>query len=99
MQPFMKLFLAVLLAHLLGDFPLQSSSMVRGKHQGTRAYVAHGAVHFFVLISCVAAFISISLLTSLWCWIVAVLFVALDLGVCRAKEEMVRLSGVGACGL
>jgi hypothetical protein len=44
MQPFIKLFLTVLLAHLLGDFPLQSSSMVRAKHQGVRAYLAHGAL-------------------------------------------------------
>jgi len=28
----------VLLAHLLGDFPLQSSSMVQGKRHGVRAY-------------------------------------------------------------
>src|SRR5207245_11162202 len=89
MQPFMKLFLAVLLAHLLGDFPLQSSSMVRGKHQGTRAYAAHGAVHLFVLILCVAAFISISLLTSPWFWIVAVLYVAVHLGIDRAKQGLV----------
>ena len=85
----MKLFLTVLLAHLLGDFPLQSSSMVRGKHQGTRAYVAHGAVHLFVLILCVAGFISISLLTSLWFWIVAVLYVFVHLGIDRAKQGLV----------
>src|SRR5437588_1278536 len=57
MQPFMKLFLTVLLAHLMGDFPLQTASMVRAKQQGARAYIAHGAVHLLVFILCVAAFV------------------------------------------
>jgi hypothetical protein len=56
------------LAHLLGDFPLQSSSMVRAKHQGVRAYLAHGAIHVLVLVVCVAGFISLELLTSFWFW-------------------------------
>jgi uncharacterized protein DUF3307 len=54
MQPLIRLFLTVLLAHLLGDFPLQSSSMVRAKHQGIRAYIEHGAIHLLVLVLCVA---------------------------------------------
>jgi hypothetical protein len=61
MQPFIKLFLTVLLAHLLGDFPLQSSSMVRAKHQGIPAYIEHGAIHLLVLVLCVAAFIRLEL--------------------------------------
>ena len=89
MQPFLKLFLAVLLAHLLGDFPLQSPGMVRGKHQGIRAYLAHGAVHLVVLILCVAAFISFLWLTSLWFWIMAALYMAVHLGIDRAKQRVV----------
>jgi hypothetical protein len=50
MQPFSKLALTVLLAHLLGDFPFQSSAMVRGKSQGLRAYFVHGGVHFLLLV-------------------------------------------------
>jgi hypothetical protein len=65
MQPVGKLFLAVLWAHQLGDFPLQSSSMVRGKRQGTRAYLAHGTIHLLVLGLCVAVFASFRLVTSL----------------------------------
>jgi len=90
MQPFIKLFLTVLLAHLLGDFPLQSSSMVRAKHQGVRAYLAHGAVHLLVLLLCVAAFIGLELLTSLWFWVAVCLYVALHLGIDRAKQGLVR---------
>ena len=89
MQPFMKLFLAVLLAHLLGDFPLQSASMVRGKRQGVRAYVAHGSVHLVVLVLCVAAFMSLQLLASLWFWIWALLYITVHLGIDRAKQELV----------
>ena len=55
MQPFMKLFLTVLLAHLLGDFPLQSSSMVRGKRQGIRADLAHGPIHLLILGLCLGS--------------------------------------------
>jgi hypothetical protein len=90
MQPFLKCFLAVLLAHLLGDFPLQSSAMVRGKHQGIGAYLAHGSVHLVVLTLCVATFISIPWLTSLGFWITAALYVAVHLGIDRAKQRLVR---------
>ena len=89
MQPFMKLILTLLLAHLLGDFPLQSSSMVRGKHQGSRAYLAHGAIHVLVLVLCVAAFIGFQLLTSLWFGIMAGLYIAVHLRIDRAKQGLV----------
>lgn len=85
----MKLALTVLLAHLLGDFPLQSSSMVRGKHERIGAYFAHGGVHLLVLILCVAAFVSFQLLTSLWFWIIALLYIGVHLGIDRAKQGLV----------
>jgi hypothetical protein len=69
MQPLTKLFLTVLLAHLLGDFPLQTSSMIRGKRQGIRAYFAHGAVHLLIVILCLAAFVSPRFLIPDWFWI------------------------------
>jgi hypothetical protein len=89
MQPFMKLFLTVLLAHLLGDFPLQSSSMVRAKHQGIRAYLAHGTIHLVILVLCVTAFISLELVTSLWFWMAVCLYIAIHLGIDRAKQGLV----------
>src|SRR6202047_4338108 len=89
MQPFIKLFLAVLLAHLLGDFPLQSSSMVRGKQQGIRAYLAHGAIHLLILVLCVAAFISLEMVTSLWFWMAACFYIVVHLGIDRAKQGLV----------
>jgi Protein of unknown function (DUF3307) len=89
MQPFMKLFLTVLLAHLLGDFPLQSSRMVRGKRQGIHAYLVHGAIHLLVLVLCVAAFIGLELVASLWFWIAVFLYIAVHLGIDRAKQALV----------
>src|SRR5258708_21277697 len=90
MEPFMKLFLTVLLAHLLGDFPLQSSNMVRAKHQGIRAYLAHGAIHLLILVFCVAAFISLELVTSLWFWMAVCLYIAMHLGIDRARQGLVN---------
>jgi hypothetical protein len=89
MQPFVKLFLTVLLAHLLGDFPLQTSSMVRAKRQGILAYLVHGAIHLVVLVLCVAAFIGIELVTSFWFWVAACLYIAVHLGIDRAKQGLV----------
>jgi hypothetical protein len=88
MQPFMKLFLAVLFAHLLGDFPLQSSSMLRGKRQGIPAYLVHGAVHVGVLLLCVAAFVSPQLLASGWFWMGASLYIVVHLGIDRIKQAV-----------
>jgi hypothetical protein len=87
MQPFTKLFLTVLLAHLLGDFPLQSSSMARAKQQGVRAYIGHGVIHLLVLVGCVAVFISLESVTSFWFWLAACLYLAAHLGIDRAKQE------------
>jgi hypothetical protein len=88
MQPLIRLFLTVLLAHLLGDFPLQSSSMVRAKHQGIRAYIEHGAIHLLVLVLCVAAFIRLELVTSLWFWMAACVYIGIHLGIDRAKQGL-----------
>jgi hypothetical protein len=95
MQPFMKLFLTLLLAHLLGDFPLQSSSMVRAKHQGIRAYIGHGAIHFLVLLVCVAVFIGPALVTSFWFWMAGCAYIAAHLGIDRAKQTLVSTAKLG----
>ena len=47
----MMVFLALLIAHLLGDFVVQRSSVVEGKHQGRwSAWTEHGAVHLICLV-------------------------------------------------
>ena len=89
MQTFSKLILAVLLAHLLGDFPLQSSSIVQGKGRGSRAYLVHGAIHLFVLAVCIVMFAGPAWLKSVRFWVAAVLYVALHLGIDLAKQRLV----------
>jgi Protein of unknown function (DUF3307) len=46
MQLFSQTLLAVLLAHLLADFPLQTDSLVRAKTHGIKGFLTHGAIHF-----------------------------------------------------
>ena len=89
MQPFSKLVLAVLLAHLLGDFPLQTSNMVQGKRQGGRAYLVHGGIHFLVLTLCIAVFVGLELLSSLRFWILVGAYIVVHLGIDRAKQALV----------
>jgi len=86
MQPFSRLALTLLLAHLLGDFPLQTSAIVRAKGKGVRGYMAHGGVHFFILILSIAIFAGIAWLSSLWFWIVACLYIAVHLAIDRTKQ-------------
>lgn len=64
MQLFVKAFLALVLAHLITDFVLQSERLVQEKKRGQlAAYVEHGVVHY--LIACLlAAFLHVSWLTS-----------------------------------
>jgi Protein of unknown function (DUF3307) len=89
MQPLSKLILAALLAHLLGDFPLQTSAVVQGKGRGSRAYLAHGAIHLIVLAICISIFIGPAWLDSLRFWVAAVVYVALHLGIDLAKHRLV----------
>ena len=89
MQPFLRLILTVLLAHLLGDFSFQTSKMMQGKSQGSRAYVVHGGVHFLLLTLCIAVFGSLELLGSLRYWIIAGLYIAVHLGIDRMKQGLV----------
>ncbi|MEX2494896.1 MAG: DUF3307 domain-containing protein [Woeseia sp.] len=57
MHPFTQTFMALLLAHLLGDFPLQTGSMVHGKVALRAAsYLRHGLIHLVLAILAVALF-------------------------------------------
>ena len=71
MQPFSKLAVSLLLAHLLGDFALQTPSMVQGKAKGVRAYLSHGGIHLLALALSVAAFGGLEWLADGWFWILS----------------------------
>jgi len=61
MQPYYQVFLALLLAHVLGDFPLQTGRMVRGK-TGFKpgAFLRHSLVHLIVAAATLAVFTPLS---------------------------------------
>jgi hypothetical protein len=82
------------LAHLLGDFPLQTSSIVRGKARGIRAYLLHGAIHLLVLLLSVAAFGGLQWLGRVWFWILSLLYVILHLGIDGIKQRLIGSSRV-----
>ena len=79
----------VLFAHLLGDFPLQTSTMVRSKRHGSRAYLVHGGIHFGVLILCIASFVGLPILATVWFWALAALYIAVHLAIDRGKQALV----------
>jgi len=94
MQPFLKLALTTLLAHLLGDFPLQSSRLRRAKCKGrVGAYFGHGVVHLLVLVLCVGVFTGSIWLTTLRFWIVSLIYVAAHLAIDRTKQGLVNRIG------
>lgn len=62
MQDGLVFFLALLVAHLAGDFVLQTRRMVEGKGRSERrAYLRHGAVHLAMAYLSIAVFLPIGL--------------------------------------
>jgi len=57
MQPLYQTFLALLFAHVLGDFPLQTGRMVRGKIEfRVASFLQHSLVHFVLSAAALALF-------------------------------------------
>ena len=52
MQTAILLFLGLLLAHLLADFPLQSRAMVLAKKTAWLPYLQHGGIHYVCAVAC-----------------------------------------------
>lgn len=55
--------MALLLAHLLGDFPLQSEWISRNKGSNLRALLLHGAAHYLLAWACLLFFTPVSWLS------------------------------------
>lgn len=64
MQPIVRLFWAILFAHLLADFPFQTDEIIQHKKAGFRGYAEHGIIHIVTLELCVAIFASSCLVSS-----------------------------------
>lgn len=90
MAAYPQVFLALLFAHLLGDFPLQTRGMVSGKvAMRASAYLSHGFVHLLVSVAALALFTEVALTSPSTILALAILVpghLALDLG----KSTMVR---------
>jgi uncharacterized protein DUF3307 len=56
MQAFNQTFLAVLLAHLCADFPLQFDSIMSAKKHGPKGFMAHGAIHLAAVLIALTLF-------------------------------------------
>lgn len=64
MSSWLQVFLALLLAHVMGDFPLQTRGMVLGKQAfRASAYLSHGLVHLLASLAAVVVFTDLSLAT------------------------------------
>ncbi len=59
-HPALTMLLALLLAHLLADFPLQSNWIAHNKGKGTWARLVHIAIHYAVAWSCLLLFANVS---------------------------------------
>ena len=89
MQTVLQVFLALLLAHLLADFPLQSGAMVRAKKTNWLPYAKHGLVHYLCAAGCLALFTAEpvrSLRVLGWLALYALAHIATDAG----KQLLVR---------
>lgn len=87
MQPDLLLFLALLAAHLLGDFVLQTKAMVTGKSDGSaRAFLLHGAAHYALAYAAVLLFVP-ELLAQPVSHALLLLLVVLHLGADLLKER------------
>jgi hypothetical protein len=72
MQDALHTFLAILLAHLLADFPLQTDSIALGKKHHKLPYLKHGAIHWAWLVALLMIFTR----TPVWSVSVQMLIVA-----------------------
>jgi Protein of unknown function (DUF3307) len=95
MQPFPKLILVLVLAHLLGDLPLPSARM-RGQTRSVYRDCLRGGVHLVLLVGCTALFAGLGWLGSVGFWMIAVLYTVVHLAIDRMKPR--RLARPGETG-
>jgi len=81
MQPAIRVFLAIFLAHLLGDFPFQPGFLLERKKFRWWAVAVHGSIHWGLLAACLAGFAG-PLSRATWqVFIVTICYVGLHLAI------------------
>jgi hypothetical protein len=89
MQVFIQTVLAILLAHLTADFPLQTDSVMRAKKNGLPGHLVHGAIHLLMVIIALQLFTNVSI----WSWyplLLLVGYVALHLVLDYLKQAYMK---------
>ena len=90
MQAAAQTVLAIWLAHLAADFPLQTDSIIHAKTEGrARGYLTHGAVHLLAVIVALQLFTSVAI----WSWyslVLVVAYVALHLALDYLKQAYMK---------
>lgn len=93
MQMFPATFMALLLAHLLGDFLLQPEWMVRNKARDHWALFLHGAIHYALALASLGLFAPVPLL-SLRTQAVLLACVAVHMAIDALKSLLIARSAI-----
>jgi hypothetical protein len=98
MQPLSISFMALLLAHLLGDFPLQPAWIAKQKGRRLWPLICHGLIHYALALSCLWIFTQVPCF-SIYTQVIVVAYLALHLLIdwlkCRlTARRVLRDSGL-----
>lgn len=89
MQPVLRTLLAILLAHLLGDFPLQTEAMALGKKNRKLPYLKHGGIHLVLLIAALMLFTPVPIRSWMTALLIAI-YIAIHVGIDALKNQAVK---------
>lgn len=95
MQMLLKTFLALLLAHLLSDFPLQTEWIASRKGQRLGPTLAHGVIHFVIAWACLQFFATGLTLTP-GLWIALLIYVLTHLAIDALKCWLIAQRKIAA---
>jgi hypothetical protein len=87
MQSTQMTIMALLLAHLLGDFPLQIQWIASNKGRRIWPLICHGAMHYFLAWTCLLLFTQVSYF-AISSQIIVLAYVALHLLIDRIKHRI-----------
>ena len=93
MHTYSQTLLAVLLAHLLADFPLQTDALLKAKNGGAKGFLTHGAIHFVTVIVALELFTH-DTIWSLYSLSLLLGYVAVHLALDYLKQVYMRVRNV-----
>src|SRR5919197_5625073 len=90
MQVAITVFSAVLLAHLLADFPLQTGRLATLKSRHWWAQIWHGAIHLLVLVLVLRVFVGQLSLITLRAFSAILGYVVLHIAIDVSKQQIIK---------